>query len=110
VATRLLLCGLAAFILTLAFSFWHNGRDDTPAARVAPQPVTGSLASTGAVPSNPSSSEAMTRSAAAVAPAATAMNPVIAPSEPVQSDPPDVDDGATLVRRDRDAGRGSRSH
>jgi hypothetical protein len=111
VARRLLLCGLAAFALTLALSFWHDWRyDAAPAARIAPQPVKGGLASTGALPSNPSSSEAMTTPAAAAAPAATAMTPVIAPAEPVRSDPPDVDDRATLVRRDRGAERGSRSH
>jgi len=111
VTRRLLLCGIAAFILTLAFSFWHDERyDAAPATRVAPRPVKGSLASTGAVPLNPASSEAMTTPTAAVAPAATAMSQVIAPSGPVQSDPPDVNDGATLVRRDRGAERGSRSH
>ena len=111
VARRLLLCGLAAFILTVALSFWHDRRyDAAPATRVAPQPVKGSLASTGAVPSNPSSSEAMRTPAAAVAPVATAVTPVIAPSEPVQSDLPDVDNDATPARGDRGAERGARSH
>jgi len=109
VARRLLLCGLAAFILTLAFSLWHDGGFDVaPAALVAPQPGKGSLASTGAVPLKRSSSGLSTTPTAAAVPAATAMTQVIAPSEPVQSDP--VDNDATPARRDRGAERGSRSH
>lgn len=112
-ARRLLLCGLAAFILTLAFSLWHDGAfDAAPAARVASQPGKGSLASTGAVPLKPSLSGVLTTPTAAAVPAATAMTQpsVIAPSEPVQGDPPAIDDDATPVRGDRGAERGSRSH
>jgi hypothetical protein len=111
VATRLLLCGLAAFILTLAFSLWHDGGfDAAPAAPVAPQPGKSSRASTGAVPWSLSSSGVSTMPTAAAVPAATALTQpsVIAPSEPVQSDP--VDNDATPARRDRGAERGSRSH
>jgi hypothetical protein len=111
VARRLLLCGLAAFILTLAFSLWHDGRFDVaPAAAVAPQPGKGSLASTGAVPLNPSSSGVLTTPTAAAVPAATAVTQPSVIVEPVQSDPPDVDDDATPARGDRGAERGSRSH
>jgi len=111
VARQLLLCGLAAFILTLAFSLWHDGGFDlAPVAHVAPRPAKGSVTSTGAVPSNPFSSGVLTTRTAAV-PAAIAMTqppPVIAPSEPVQSD--SVDNDAALVRGDRGDERGSRSH
>jgi hypothetical protein len=116
VERRLLLCGVAAFILTLAFSFWHDGRHDAArSARVAPQPDMDSRASTGALAANPFSSEAMTPPIAAAAPAAPAMNPppADAPPEPVQSNPPassDVDARTTLVWRDRGAEHGSRSH
>ncbi len=109
-ARRLLICGVAAFILTLAFSSWHDRRyDAAPVADVVPLPSKGSLVSPGAPPLNPPSSEAATTptAAAAPAPAVTAMKPVIAPDEPAQSDP--VANGATLVRRDRGAEPGSRS-
>jgi hypothetical protein len=94
---RILLCGLGTFILTLAFSFWHDWRHDAaPVTRAAPQPHKDSLVPAGAVASNP-----------------LGPPPAIAPPEAVQSDPystPDVDDGTTLARRDRGAERGSRSH
>jgi hypothetical protein len=47
VERRILLCGLAASILTLAFVYWYDGRNDAaPVARAAPQPPEGSLAAT----------------------------------------------------------------
>ena len=114
VRSRILLWGLTAgvFILTLAFSSWHEGlwrSDAARAIRAAPQHHKDSLVPTGAV------AEVMTTPTAAPAPAdaaAAAPNPppAIAPPEPVQSEPnPDVD-GATLARRDRGAEQGSRSH
>ena len=113
---RLLLCGVAAFILTLAFSFWHDGRyDAAPSARDSSQPNTKSLAPTVELASNPFSSQPMTPPTAAAAPLAPVTNPppADAPSEPVQSDPPaspDVYERTTLVWRDRGAEHGSRSH
>src|SRR5579863_9808975 len=112
VERRILLYGLTlgAFVLTLAFSSWHDGLWRSPAAPVAgaaPQPHKDSLVPTGARPT------------AGAAPAAAAMNPApaIAPPEPVQSEAqnelsstPDVEDGAMRARRDRGAGRGARSH
>ena len=98
------------FTLTLAFSSWHEGlwrSDAARAIRAAPQHHKDSLVPTGAV------AEVMTTPTAAPAPAdAAAPNPppAIAPPEPVQSEPnPDLD-AAMLVRRDRGAEHGSRSH
>jgi hypothetical protein len=110
VKSRILLWALTAgvFILTLAFSSWHEGlwrSDAARATRAAPQRPEDSFVPTGAV------AEVMTTPTAAAAPAAApSPPPAIAPPEPVQSEPnPDVD-GATLARRDRGAEHGSRSH
>jgi hypothetical protein len=108
VERRILLCGLVvgAFVLTFAFFSRHEGlwgSDAAPSARAAAQPR-----------------EAVARSTGEAAPAAAAMNPppVIAPPEPVQSEPystPDVDNGEMengkmRGRSDRAAEHGSRSH
>jgi hypothetical protein len=108
---RIILCGLvvATFVLTLAFSSWHEDlwrSDPAPATR--------------AVASHPSGSpESAAVPAVMAAPAATEMNPspaVAAAPEPAQSEPqsePDStangDSGERLARRERGSGRGSRS-
>jgi hypothetical protein len=109
VERRILLCGLAVgafFVLTFAFSSWHEGlwrSDAAPSTRAVAQPR-----------------EAMARTTDEAAPAAAAMNPspAIAPPEPVQSEPystPDVDNGETengTMRHpsDRAAEHGARTH
>jgi hypothetical protein len=114
VKRTLFIWGLAAFVLTLAFSFWHAPRDDAAPAAAA-EPYKGSLASADPRPADSSLSVATPLSmatpppAAAPAPAAAAMEPVVPPAEPVQSDQPDTDNGATPVSRDRGSDRGSRS-
>jgi|HubBroStandDraft_1064217.scaffolds.fasta_scaffold00036_86 hypothetical protein len=114
VKSRILLCGLVVgtFILTLAFSSWHDGLWRSGAA-----PVTRAAPPTGAVASPPfgPTSEAMTTPTAAATPATAAMNPppAITTPESVQSEPystPDVDNAAMPARRDRGAEHGSRSH
>jgi len=106
---RILLCGLAAFTLTLGFYFWHDGRagNAAPVTRATPEPYKSSPLEPGATAPNP-----MMPTAAAV-PAVTAITPppVIAPREPAQIGPdatPDVDEAP--ARRDRDTERGARSH
>lgn len=109
VGKRILLWGVAAFILALAFSFWHDGGYHTaPATRVPAQADKPSLAPAAPVASNAwgPSSEAVTTPTAAAAPTVTGTDPpaAIAPSIA------DADSGATLARRDRGAEHGSRSH
>jgi hypothetical protein len=117
VESRTLLWGLGVgtFILTFAFSSWHDGlwrSDAAPVMRAAP---------TGAVSSHPLGprSAAKTPPIAAVAPAFAAMIPPPANAPPglVQSEPqsepystPGVDDEAMRDRSDRGAERGPRSH
>jgi hypothetical protein len=100
-----------AFILTLAFSSWHEGlwrSDAAPVTRAAPQPHEDRLAPTVAVGSRPSgpSAPAMATPTAAAAPAAAAMEP--AQSEPDSTS--DVDHGEMRARSDRSAERGARTH
>ena len=109
----ILLCGLivAAFILTLAFSSWHDGlwrSDAAPVTRAVPQLHEDRLVPTVAVGSRPfgPSAAAMATPTAAAAPAAAAMEP--AQSEPYST--PDVDNGDTRARSDRSAERGARTH
>jgi len=124
VERRILLCtlGVGAFIVTLAFSSWHDGlwHPDAPATPAALQHHQDSLVATGTVAAQPfaPSSEAVTTPIAAALPAAAAMSPPPAPAapEPVQSEPqsepdsnPEVDDNAVRARRDRGAEHGSRS-
>jgi hypothetical protein len=93
------------FVLTLAFSSWHEGLWRSDAAPV-----------THAVASHPSGSPKPAAMPAAMAAPAAATNPppAVAPSDPAQSEPqsdsaPDVDSGERLARRERGGGRGSRS-
>jgi hypothetical protein len=103
---RILLFGLTVFILTLAFTFWHDGHHDAaPVTRAPPEPYKETLVSPGAVASNP------TRFAVA-APAAAVMtpSPAIPPTEIAQGAPDatlDVDDSRS--RSGRAAERGSRA-
>jgi hypothetical protein len=105
VEMRILLCGLTAFILTLAFSFWHDrGHDAVPVAHTAPEPLKeDSLVPTSAAPSTP-----LAPSPAAISTPAAAPAPVTAVNQPPAA-VPDVDDEAMLVRRDRGTERSSRS-
>ena len=102
---RILLSVLVAgtFVLTLAFSSWHEGlwrSDAAPAARAALSHPPGSL-----------------QPAATPEPADAAVTPppALAPPQPAQTAPqsepdstPDVDTGERLARRERGSGRGSR--
>jgi hypothetical protein len=99
---RILQFGLTVFILTLAFSFWHDGRRDAaPMTRAAPEPYKQRPVSQGAVASNPAPF-------AVAAPAAAVMTPppAIPPTEVVPDATPDADESHS--RSDR-AERGSRS-
>jgi hypothetical protein len=102
---RIFLCGLTVFVLALAFSLWDDGRHDkAPVTRIAPQPLKRSLVPTEAAPlllSVPPPAATSTTSAAP-APAVSAVNR--SPGAAL-----DVDDEATLARRDRGTERSSRS-
>jgi hypothetical protein len=114
---RLLFCGLAAFMLTLAFSFWQGARHDAaPVTRVAPGPPRFSAVSAGTGASNPTTSAPAaapaTAALASAVPAAAAMPPspsgAARPAEGVPDATPEVEE--VLARGDRGAERGSRSH
>jgi hypothetical protein len=103
---RILLFGLTVFILTLAFTFWHDGHHEAaPVTRAAPEPYKERLVSPGAVAPNPTPS-------AVVAPAAVVMipSPAIPSTEIAQGArdaTPDVDESRS--RSGRAGERGSRS-
>jgi hypothetical protein len=102
---RIFLCGLTAFVLTLAFSLWDDGRHDkATVTRIAPHPLKRSLVAKEAAPLIPSvpPPAATSTPTAAPAPAVSAVNPSPGAA-------PDVDDEAKLARRDRGTERGSRS-
>lgn len=121
---RLLLCGLTAgaFVLTLAFSYWHEGlwrSGAAPVTRVAPQHHEDRVVPMSPVISNPFPPSHEPAPTAAASATAAEMNqpPAAVPPESVQgesqSEPdssPDADNGVMLARRGERAERGSRSH
>lgn len=99
-ARRLILCGLglAAFVVTLAFSSWGENlwRSEAPAAAQA-LPGPGYAPTATQVPARPPQFAPVI---------ATADPPVALPTSDASRPPEDVEMG----RRDRGSGRGSRNH
>lgn len=124
---RILLCGLSvgAFILTLAFSSWHDGLwrlSAAPATSDAPRHLEDGRVATGARASQEPVSEAVTTpgtvvpaAAAPVAAAPVAAAPVAAAMPPplIMAAPeppsPNADDGAAVARTGRGTERDARS-